>query len=64
MERFFCESQTRKQLEQGPFWTYLDEFAEQLVSEGYVRESIRVQIKLIDAFGRWLRKNRIPLPTA
>ena len=61
MERFFSESKTLAKLKQGPFWPFLEEFAEQLVAEGYVRESIRVQIKLIDAFGKWLRKNRIPL---
>lgn len=61
MERFFSESKALTKLKQGPFWPYLEEFAEQLVTEGYVRESIRVQVKLIDAFGRWLRKNGITL---
>ncbi len=59
MEQFFCNPETLMRLRQGQFGPYLNSFAKSLVDEGYARETVRVQIKLIGDFARWLKRKSV-----
>ena len=61
MEQFFNDPKALVALQQSLFAPFLNSFAAQLLKEGYVRESIRVQIKLVCDFGFWLKRVRVPL---
>lgn len=42
------------------FAEFLDGYAKSLHEQGYARESIRIQLRLIGAFGHWLKRKKMP----
>jgi len=61
MERIFTRINTIHAFHSGPLGPYLKNFAENSNQQGYARESIQVQLRAINRFGRWLKRRRITL---
>jgi hypothetical protein len=59
INHFFTHPRVLARLRQGVLAEFLDDYAKSLHDQGYSRESIRIQLRLIDAFGRWLKRKRI-----
>jgi integrase/recombinase XerD len=59
MNAFFKDTKTIERLKEGPLGHYIVDYAEQLRSEGYARQSGRIQIRLVAEFSRWLGRNEI-----
>jgi integrase/recombinase XerD len=57
MEQVFREHRLCEQ--DGPLGPYLDLYAARMRSDGYVRQTSEVQIRLVVDFGRWLAKREI-----
>jgi site-specific recombinase XerD len=61
IDKFFSHPSTLARLRQGVVAEFLDDYAKSLHDQGYARESIRIQLRLIAAFGRWLQHKSIAL---
>jgi hypothetical protein len=55
INHFFTHPRVLARLRQGVLAEFLDDYAKSLHDQGYSRESIRIQLRLIGAFGRWLK---------
>jgi site-specific recombinase XerD len=61
IDTFFTNQSALARLRQGPVAEFLDDYAKSVHDQGYARDSIRIQLRLIAAFGRWLQRRRIAL---
>lgn len=61
INHFFTHPRALARLRQGALAEFLDDYAKSLHDQGYSRESIRIQLRLISAFGRWLKRKRIAI---
>ena len=59
IDHFFTRPSARARLRHGVLAEFLEDYAKSLHDQGYARESIRIQLRLIAAFGRWLQRKRI-----
>jgi integrase/recombinase XerD len=59
MNAFFKDTKTIDRMEEGPLGCYILRYAEQLQTEGYARQSARIQIRLVADFSRWLARKGI-----
>ena len=60
INHFFTHPSTLARLRQGVLAEFLDDYAKGLHDQGYARESIRIQLRLIGAFGHWLKRKSVP----
>jgi hypothetical protein len=60
INHFFTHPGTLARLRQGVLAEFLDDFAKSLNDQGYARESIRIQLRLIGAFSHWLKRKSMP----
>jgi hypothetical protein len=61
IESLFKQRSTLVRLQSGPLAQHLPLIAEALHQEGYPPETIRRYVRVADGFGRWLRKNGLPV---
>ena len=59
MEQLYKDPRTPLRMREGLLGAYVDEFAQQLIDEGYARASARYALQLVADLGRWLRRCRI-----
>lgn len=59
MNRLLEDLGISARVEEGPLGPYIGAYATQLLSEGYVRHSSGVKIRLVGAFSRWLSRKGI-----
>ena len=60
INHFFIHPGTLARLRQGVLAEFLDDYAKSLNDQGYARESIRIQLRLIGAFSHWLKRKSMP----
>jgi hypothetical protein len=58
MERFFTDPNTPKRFRSGPLGSHVDQFANDLFCLGDTRKTIRYHLRIVDHFGRWLKRRR------
>jgi site-specific recombinase XerD len=58
MNAFFKRSKIISQLQVGPLGRYIADYAAQLRSEGYARETGRFKIRFVAQFSRWLSRQQ------
>jgi site-specific recombinase XerD len=59
INHFFTHPRVLARLRQGVLAEFLDDYAKSLHDQGYSRESIRIQLRLIGAFGHWFKRKSI-----
>jgi integrase/recombinase XerD len=59
MEEYLTDPRMLKELRQGLFGPFLDEFVSQLVDQRYASDSIRTRLGIVRAFARWLKRGRV-----
>ena len=59
MEQLYKDPRTPLRMREGLLGAYVDEFAQQLIDEGYARASARYALQLVADLGRWLRRCRM-----
>jgi len=64
MERFFKDPRTIKRFRSGPLGSCTQQLVDELVRRGYSRFSIRVRLRVVHHFGRWLQRCGVPLNKA
>ena len=62
MEPLYKDLCTLKRMHDGLLGAHVDDFARQMLEQGYARASIRYALQLVADFGRWLSKRRIAVP--
>lgn len=62
MKTLYKDSCTLKRMHDGLLGAHVDDFARQMLEQGYARTSIRYALQLVANFGRWLSKHRIAVP--
>jgi len=61
IEEFLKDPRTISRIREGLFGKYLDSFTAELREQGYATFTVRLQVRLIADFGRWLHLNKISL---
>lgn len=59
MNTFFRDKNTIERMKDGPLGQYIVQYANQMRTEGYARQSGRIQIRLVADFSRWLARKGI-----
>lgn len=59
MNTFFRDRNTIERMKEGPMGQYIVQYANQMRSEGYARQSGCIQIRLVADFSRWLARKGI-----
>ena len=59
MNTFFRDRNTIERMKEGPLGQYIVQYASQMRSEGYARQSGCIQIRLVADFSRWLARKGI-----
>lgn len=59
MEALYKDSRAPLRMRSGPLGAYVDEFAGQMVGEGYARTSVRYALQVVADLGRWLKRRSI-----
>ena len=54
LENFLRDRTTIERLRGGLFGPHLDSFVANLAQSGYARETVQKQLRLLNAFDRWL----------
>lgn len=62
METLYKDTCTLKRMHDGSLGAHVDDFARQMLEQGYARASIRYALQLVADFGRWLSKHRSTVP--
>ena len=61
IEQFYTASGTLARLHSGPLGPHIDKFATLLCEQGYVRETIRSQLRLVADVSQWLAQRDLGL---
>jgi site-specific recombinase XerD len=61
LENFLRDRTTIERLRGGLFGPHLDSFVANLAQSGYARETVQKQLRLLNAFDRWLRQRGVVL---
>lgn len=61
MERFFKDPRTPERFRSGPMGPHMQLVATTLFNDGYTRNTIRYHLRVIDHFGRWLKRRGLAI---
>lgn len=61
MEQLFKDTRPLGRMREGLLGAYVDDFAQQLIGQGYARASVRYSLQLLADFGHWLGRQQIPV---
>jgi site-specific recombinase XerD len=58
MERFFTDPNTLERFRSSLLGSHIDQLANDLLAFGYTRKTIRYHLRIVEHFGRWLKRRR------